>query len=1139
MIKSTQILFAAALGAGTLLGAALVAPSDALAQDSTSGAIQGVVTDQATGESLPGVTVVVTGTSIASQTVITDEKGFYKVTNLPPGGDYLVTYYYADITVERRGITVGINKTAPVYVKLDSNDAGGETIVIEDSAPTIDPTSTSQGITLDTEYLAKIPVPGRTFESALGAAAGSQGDAMGVAFSGSTSLENQYVVDGVNTTGLTYGTSGSPIINNFIEEIEVITGGYNAEYGRATGGVINVVTKSGSNEIAGSVWGYITPGALVASRERAPSEATSIDVQTDLDYATDVGFEVGGPIIKDKAWFWVGFAPQFAKSTATRRTLRRTDCRETLPSGDLSTPANARCPVDGTGIEDGIPDIDPETGFRILEQIDERPIPATSAQYSILGKVNFAVSPEHQGQVSITAQPYSSKTQRVYGNIAEQQVDFGGLTTNGAVKWTSKFNDNKTEVEAVLGLFRADNTFGSRDGARDNIPLQQLLYGDLGDWARLGGENPNVFSQQLGCGEGPDDPYPLIKKCPDEGIGYAIGGPGSVVDDFEQRTSLRLSAVQRVKALGTHEIKAGADFENNEILASRAYSGDIYLENYMHPNLTQVRAHRWVKLGPEGADPTEYDHMCSDRASSQPGNPFTFPCKFLSAGDDESNVRGQTVNWSAYLRDSWQVRPNLTINAGMRYEEQRMRYADGLRNKADPLTGRELGTNAMVLNNLWAPRLGVLYDWTKEGRSKIYTHWGRFFESIPLDINNRSFGGEVNYEQWYDPSQCGDTVDAIGSVDANNCPLNDPMEAPAGNEVLFGSGVLVAPGIKPQYMDELIFGLEYELLDDLKLGVAYQNRRLGRVIEDLSTDGAQTYIIANPGEWSADEEAKLVEEQGRAQSACDATMDETDCADALRLNNELRQFQGIRIFDKPQRDYNALQFTLTRRFSKALYMQASYTYSRAEGNFPGLFSPDNGQVDPNISSQYDLIELLANRNGPLPQDRPHYVKLDGYYTFDLKKAGQATAGIRFRALSGVPVDVVGSHFRYGPNESFLLPRGEIRRTDFETGLDVHFDYGRDIGKGMKVEIFADLFNVFNDQGTFSVDEAYTYISAVNPIVGGTYEDLIWAKELDASNASEINTRCEGPCPVIRNPNFGKVAGRYGPFSAQFGARMTF
>jgi hypothetical protein len=324
-------------------------------------------------------------------------------------------------------------------------------------------------------------------------------------------------------------------------------------------------------------------------------------------------------------------------------------------------------------------------------------------------------------------------------------------------------------------------------------------------------------------------------------------------------------------------------------------------------------------------------------------------------------------------------------------------------------------------------------------------------------------------------------------------------------------------------MDEIILGVEYEVMEDLKLGIALQNRRIGRVIEDVSTDGAQTYVIANPGEWSSEEEQKL-------QDQIDRTDDDVE---RTRLQQQLEHFQGIRTFDKPKRDYNALQFTVTRRFSKALYMQGSYTYSRATGNYPGLISYDNGQVDPNISSQYDLIELLANRNGPLPQDRPHYVKLDGYYTFDFKKSGQATAGIRFRALSGTPVNVLGRHYRYGVGESFLLPRGSIRRSDFDTGLDVHLDYGRDLGRGMKLEIYTDLFNVFNDQGTFSVDDNYTYRSATNPIVGGTYEDLVWAKENGQTSGAETNA------PVQRNPNFGQVAGRYSPFSCQFGVRLNF
>src|SRR5262245_30562768 len=291
-MKVSKLILAATLGATTLV-VDLVAPSPAYAQSLTTGAIQGVITDSKTGEKLAGVTVIASSTSLPQpQTAITDEGGQYKITDLPPG-DYLVTFYYADITLERGGIVVGVNKTTPVFQKLNQAQAGGEVVKITDSAPVIDPTSTAQGITIDKNYIRNVPVPGRTFEAALGAAAGSQGDALGVSFSGSSSLENQYIVDGVNTTGLTFGTVGSPVINDFIEEIEVITGGYNAEFGRATGGVVNVVTKSGSNELKGSIFSTYRPGFLTAEAETTPINSSSIDATSDNAYQFDVGFEVG------------------------------------------------------------------------------------------------------------------------------------------------------------------------------------------------------------------------------------------------------------------------------------------------------------------------------------------------------------------------------------------------------------------------------------------------------------------------------------------------------------------------------------------------------------------------------------------------------------------------------------------------------------------------------------------------------------------------------------------------------------------------------------------------------------------------------------------------------------------------------
>lgn len=1139
----------------------------ASAQSSTTGAVVGQVRDAKTSEPLAGVTVVASSRLLAqNHSALTDEKGAYKISELPPG-DYVVTFYYGDRTIEHSAVHVGVGKSVPVFQSINQAGAGGEIVRITATAPTIDPTSTTQGITIDSSYLNNIPVPGRTFADALGAAAGSQNDGFGTSFSGSSSLENQYFVDGNNTTGLAFGSVGSPVINDFIQEIEVITGGYNAEIGRATGGVINVVTKSGTNEFKGSIFGYYQPGFLTAATQRAPINSTSIDAVANMAYNADVGFELGGPIVKDKLWFFVGVAPQFAAVDITRTIKRQTDCRTTAdPANGIaagSIPGLSTCEKQ---YGDSIPDADPRTGFYITDTIDAATEVRTSSSrtYNVLGKLNYAVTPEHQGQLSAQVLPQSTRAPGIFGP-AVAGTALASLTTDVSGKWTSKFNDNKTEVEAIVGYHRdsvESNSLDPTDPAYGNSqPRQILIDGDLNRWGPGFGESAATNSY-AGCKDGAPtsaDPYPFIPNCPMRTRPYVIGGPGAIIDMTEQRRSARLSATHRVKAAGSHEIKAGLDVEDDRFEKARIFSGNdatnggVFIQNSVGGGIVSLT--RWVQLaGMDSADP-RFDNEC--RSSSTVAGPLdrpkAFRCDFLggSVGSPGTQISGSTLNWAAYLRDSWQIRPNLTLNAGIRYEEQRLRYADHLQHTTDPLTQEPLGTNALVLRGNVAPRVGVLYDWTQEGRSKVFAHWGRFYESIPMDINDRSFGGEVVYEQQFSSQGAGSQygpggacgsptagqASKIGGPDGIGCAANADAMGDRRERLIGARGVLIAPGVKSQYLDEIIAGFEYELLEDVKVGVSFQNRRLGRVIEDVSSDGAATYVIANPGDWSDEEDRKL---QARIDRADDPVVKQ-------RLVDEQKLFRGIKIFDKARRDYSALQFTLTRRFSKRLYLQGSYTYSRTQGNYPGLVSYDNGQVDPNISSQFDLVELLANRVGALPQDRPHYIKLDGYYTFDLGRAGDLTVGMRYRALSGVPQNALAAHYLYGSNEAFLLPRGEFGRTDFDHGVDLHVGYRRSLHRAVKLEVFLDVFNAYNRQGTFSVDDTYApqfRISSVgvdgmpgreqnaNPVSGGTYEDLIWVKSLDTNGVESAE-------PLGRNPNFHNTTSRYAPLSARLGARLQF
>jgi len=140
-----------------------------------TGTVQGAVRDSKSGEKLAGVTVVATSANNKdTQTAITDVNGQYQIAL--PRGTYTISFYYADITYERKGVTVAAQKTTPVFQKIDSSRVGGEVIRIAASAPSIDPTSTTQSIKVDGGNVRNVPIPGRTFDSTLGSAGGRQRD---------------------------------------------------------------------------------------------------------------------------------------------------------------------------------------------------------------------------------------------------------------------------------------------------------------------------------------------------------------------------------------------------------------------------------------------------------------------------------------------------------------------------------------------------------------------------------------------------------------------------------------------------------------------------------------------------------------------------------------------------------------------------------------------------------------------------------------------------------------------------------------------------------------------------------------------------------------------------------------------------
>jgi outer membrane receptor protein involved in Fe transport len=1116
-------LFRATIAAGILVAVFAAPERDARAQaSSTVGAIRGQLKDKATGEAAVGATIVATSPALqGEQVVLADETGLYFLTALPPGS-YTLTVYFNDGTFTRGNVTVAVGKEAVVNITVDSaattGKPKGETIEIQGTAPVIDQGSTKTGVSITSDFTNNIPV-GRTFGAVLNSASGSQQDFYGTSLSGSTSVENTYVVEGINTTDTGFGRLSSNLPNEFVQETEIITGGYNAEYGRATGGVVNVVTKQGSNQLHGSVFAYYTPGQLSAAAKNIDKQGGSIAYANNLDYNYDIGAELGGPIIKDKLWFHVGFNPSRVRQVNTRTVQSQFD-------------------KDG----DGNPDVDLNTGFTLHEKVASLDTPEARSTYYFTGKINGEIDQNNQFQLSVFGNPRSgSRSNDPTGSWAPD--DFIANRTDGAydvaAKYTSKFNNGQTQIDGLAGFHRGYSNTTPANGTGQEALVYYNYTRSLFDFADL--EGANTIAR---CNDNdPSDPYPKIQNCPV--LQYLERGLGFLENRTNDRLSAIVSGTQRVKALGYHVLKAGADIERSTYNSLVTLTGGAVYRRACNVDPATGGA------AENCDDPTalpgrwrvsSYSHVIRPLTADELANPASV---MLGPNQQVTNCEGGTAICSlndtgrgadthnrsigAYLQDSWQIRPNLTLNAGVRYEQQVLfNSAQMVGTKLS--TGEVVPDTAFTLNN-WAPRLGAIYDPTSEGKSKIFAHWGRFYENIPGDINVRSFGGEID-----DIHNANQNRRVAGSPNYDpNCDVNH-MEGlnPAtklaqckdlGASALLGGGgaEFVAPGLTGQFTDELVLGAEYELIPDMKVALTYTHRSIPNVIEDMSADGANNYLIANPGNNYDSEVAKL---NAQAMAVMDSN---PNLADALLQRASELSF--VKKFDKPSRIYDAVALRVEQRPSRQSLLVGSYTYSQTKGNYPGLFSTETNQLDPNITSLYDLPDLMANRFGPLGLDRPHNLKIDGFYQFDLKNTGLVTLGSSIRVQSGIAHNALAAHPVYGDGESYLLPRGSIDRSPVTSNVDLHVSYGRRLDKNMVVEGFIRAFNVFDQQDETNVDENYTFDNAL-PIVGGDENDLKHAKSLP-NGATMANQT------LVKNKNFNNTNALTVPRSFQFGVRLTF
>jgi hypothetical protein len=318
VLKGSSALSALALLGAGLAGSMIVA-APAAAQDVTAGSINGTVVD-AQGAPVAGATVTLVSPRGVTRTVTTSSTGSFFVPQLPVGA-YDITIAAPGLsTVRNEAVQVSLGGTAYTFEVGGAADAGAgtEIVVTGTRRATVDFSGTATGVVFDVQEIAeRVPVP-RTIDSIqLLAPQTTSGDVAfgGVSIGGSSVAENIFYINGMNITNFRTFVGGTTVPFEFYDQVQVKTGGYQAEFGRNTGGAVIALTRSGTNEFRGGINAFWSPSQL---RSEAPDTSTQNNA-LDERQSYEGNIWASGPIIKDRLFFFGFFNPRYTSTTDTAR----------------------------------------------------------------------------------------------------------------------------------------------------------------------------------------------------------------------------------------------------------------------------------------------------------------------------------------------------------------------------------------------------------------------------------------------------------------------------------------------------------------------------------------------------------------------------------------------------------------------------------------------------------------------------------------------------------------------------------------------------------------------------------------------------------------------------------------------------
>jgi hypothetical protein len=633
----------------------------------------------------------------------------------------------------------------------------------------------------------------------------------------------------------------------------------------------------------------------------------------------------------------------------------------------------------------------------------------TDADAFLVGNPNTVLTPgqlDPRTRAAITANtaltPYS--TADFYRERVSNKPYYGGkidiIPFEGHRLEATYFNSSQQRDTTTYGLSYANGNFTQPDGVADygnlidkNPPVigdpngtsTNLTGGDnyvgrytgqFTNWLTISAAYGVNNRQANTVSSRPD--YPSVND--EAGLGASGNPVVGLVKNNDKREFYRGDAEIFVNLLGDHHFKFGYDRENLTSDSVTSYTGGV--------------AWTYTNSGTGDANtPLANINYAAGRT-------------FVNGGIFKSR------NEAFYAQDSWALfDKRLTLNLGVRNDRFENKNVEG---KTYYKSGSQ-----------WAPRLAFTSDPFGDGRTKVYGSFGRYYLPIASNTNIRLAGAELDYTLYYRLNGVkADGTPILGAplltaADATTCPASGG----AANCVLISDGVAtptdatVSKSLKPQSADEFILGFERGLGSRMRFGVYGTYRKLNESLEDVAIDAAvgkyctakaiagcaaiwtgfHQYVLVNPG------------------SAASITL-----SDPIAGETSLRtvDFTAADLgYPKAKRTYKSLTAIFARDFDGKWGVDASYTWSKSEGNIEGGIRSDNGQTDSGLTTAFDQPGLVNGAFGFLPGDARHNFKFNGSYSpfswLSLGTQFQATAPRKYGCIGRVPRTVDGFAGAYG------------------------------------------------------------------------------------------------------------------------------